>query len=71
MTEAQLDITSSVNDVIQLHPASIPVLNVFGVDACCGGAASLDDAARSAGADPAALLEALQRTIDITEAAAP
>lgn len=52
--------------MIKLHPASIPVFNVFGVDACCGGAASLEDAARSVGADPESLLEALQRAIGDT-----
>ncbi len=66
MTETHLDIGSSVNDVIKLHPDSIAVFNVFGVDACCGGAASLEDAARSVGADPAALMEALQRAIGDT-----
>ncbi len=63
MKEMRLDMRSKVNDVIKLHPASIPVFNVLGVDACCGGAASLEDAARVAGADPEVLMDALERAI--------
>lgn len=51
--------TSVVNDVIQSHPATTNVFNEFGIDACCGGAVSIHDAALRDGADPAALLNAL------------
>ncbi|HEY8310765.1 MAG TPA: DUF542 domain-containing protein [Gemmatimonadaceae bacterium] len=55
---------SIVNDVIQSHPASTVAFNEFGIDACCGGAVSVHDAALRDGADPAALLNALHAITD-------
>lgn len=54
---------SVVNDVIQSHPGTTNVFNEFGIDACCGGAVSIHDAALRDGADPAALLSALNAVI--------
>ena len=54
-----ISVASVVNDVIQTHPATTTVFNQFGIDACCGGAASIQDAAVRDGADPVALLSAL------------
>jgi len=54
---------SVVNDVIQSHPGTTNVFNEFGIDACCGGAVSIHDAAQRDGADPAALLSALNAVI--------
>lgn len=53
---------STVNDVLLRHPATVAVFNAFGVDACCGGAASLADAARDAGISLDALLDALRHS---------
>ena len=54
-----ITLTSIVNGVIQSHPATTNVFNEFGIDACCGGAVSIGDAALRDGADPATLLNAL------------
>lgn len=54
---------SVVNDVIQSHPDTTNVFNEFGIDACCGGAVSVQDAAVRDGADPAALLNALNAVV--------
>ena len=54
---------SIVNDVLQSHPATTSVFNEFGIDACCGGAVSIHDAALRDGADPAVLLDALNAVI--------
>jgi regulator of cell morphogenesis and NO signaling len=54
---------SVVNDVIQSHPDTTNVFNEFGIDACCGGAVSVQDAAVRDGADPAALLNALNSVV--------
>ena len=54
---------SVVNDVIQSHPDTTNVFNDFGIDACCGGAVSVQDAAVRDGADPAALLNALNAVV--------
>lgn len=53
---------STVNDVLLRHPATVAVFNAFGVDACCGGAASLAEAARDAGISLDALLDALRHS---------
>ena len=49
----------TVNDVIRTHPETVGVFNRFGIDACCGGAASIVDAAIRDGADPRELVAAL------------
>lgn len=54
---------SVVNDVIQSHPATTNVFNEFGIDACCGGAVSIRDAALRDGVDSAVLLDALNGAI--------
>ena len=53
----------TVNDVLQRFPETVSVFNSFGIDACCGGAASLEEAARRDGADLGALLDALESAL--------
>ncbi len=48
-----------VNEAISRDPRSIAVFNRFGIDACCGGGASIADAAARDDADVAVLLAAL------------
>ena len=62
-TSCAPSLDTTVNDVLHCHPATMRVFNAFGVDACCGGAASLADAAGDAGIEPVALLEALESVI--------
>ena len=52
------DIT--VNEAIRRFPATVAVFNAFGIDACCGGAAMLAEAAVRDGADPVELLKAVR-----------
>jgi regulator of cell morphogenesis and NO signaling len=59
----------TVNEAIRRFPATVAVFNEFGIDACCGGAAPLAEAAERDGADPDALLDALRAvTVEETEA---
>lgn len=60
-TQSELEIGAErmVNEVIRTHPATVEVFNRFGIDACCGGAAPIREAAVRDGADPDALLVAL------------
>ena len=59
MSLPPLDPALTVNDIIARYPSTVAVFNAFGIDACCGGAATLDDAARRDGADPEALRAAV------------
>lgn len=52
-----------VNEVIRRYPATVAEFNRFGIDACCGGAAPIHDAAVRDGADPEALLQALNTAV--------
>ena len=55
--------TSVVNETLRLYPATTAVFNQFGIDACCGGAASISEAATRDGADPQLLLDALNASV--------
>jgi iron-sulfur cluster repair protein YtfE (RIC family) len=55
-----IDADLTVNEAIRRYPATVAVFNDFGIDACCGGAAMLAEAAVRDGADPVALLEAVR-----------
>ncbi|MEO7986556.1 MAG: DUF542 domain-containing protein [Gemmatimonadales bacterium] len=50
-TDNKLDLTATVHDLIQRHPATLAVFQRYGVDTCCGSAVSLKDAARRDGLD--------------------
>lgn len=43
-----VDVRWSVNDTLLRYPRSAAVFDAFGVDSCCGGGASLDQAAHAA-----------------------
>lgn len=58
-TQSAIAETATVNEIIRRHPATVGVFNDFGIDACCGGAATLRDAAARDGADLQPLLDAL------------
>jgi regulator of cell morphogenesis and NO signaling len=61
MTEEKQKIVKSltVNDCIRLHPSTIGVFTKFNIDSCCGGAVSIEEAARRDGADLEALMKEL------------
>ena len=64
---SRVDEAHSVNELLRDHPATAAVFNAFGIDACCGGARSLRDAAADDGADLATLLHELATAIDARE----
>ena len=55
-----IDAGATVNETIQRFPATVAVFKQFGIDACCGGALQVRDAAQRHGLDPDALLTALE-----------
>lgn len=64
MTEGMISPEMTVNEVIRLYPTTVAVFNAFGVDACCGGAASLEEAAERDGVDVSELLAALREAAE-------
>jgi len=54
---------TTVNELIRVFPATVAVFNAFGIDACCGGSVPVRDAAVRDGADPDALVLALEEVI--------
>lgn len=61
MTNPQaIDADLTVNEAIRRYPATVAVFNDFGIDACCGGAAPLAEAAVRDGADLQELLRSLR-----------
>ena len=56
----RLDPGAAVDAILREYPATIAVFNRFGVDACCGGARTLREAAGDAGADCCTLRAALE-----------
>ena len=49
----------TVGDIVAADFRTAQVFEQFGIDFCCGGRRSFDDACRAAAADPAAVLKAL------------
>ncbi len=50
-----------VNDCIKLYPRTIGVFTEFKIDSCCGGAVSIEAAAKRDGADLEEILKALEK----------
>lgn len=62
-TPIQLDCKVSVNDTITRFPATGAVFNSHGIDTCCGGSISVEQAAQDASLDPNALCAELERAV--------
>ena len=58
---AEIDAGWTVNDVVRAFPSAVAVLSQFGIDACCGGPRTLDEAARRHGIPLEALVAALRQ----------
>lgn len=63
MKDAGAVMQMSVNEAIRRFPATVEVFNRYGIDACCGGAAPVAEAAVRDGADAAAVQADLLRVI--------
>ena len=53
----------TVNEAIRRYPATVEIFNRYGIDACCGGASPVAEAAVRDGADSAALQNELLQAI--------
>lgn len=61
MAAHQFTSATTVDDVVHADPALSRVLNAHGIDTCCGGSATLAEAAHVRGIDLSELLTALNR----------
>ena len=52
-----------VGDVLQLHPAALPLLHASGVDTCCGSSLTLAEAAPRTGRTADELCRDLTRAV--------
>ena len=59
-TQIQLDCTMTVHELVKRHPATQAVFQRYGVDTCCGGAVSVEAAARRDGIDAVRLCTELR-----------
>jgi iron-sulfur cluster repair protein YtfE (RIC family) len=55
----KIDSKISVNEIIKRYPNTLPVLNVYGIDTCCGGEASIAVAAANANVSLETIVAAL------------
>lgn len=65
ITHSAVDPTATVNEIIVKYPAAVSVFNEFGIDACCGGDAALDEAAQRDGANLQKLIAALDTIMSL------
>jgi iron-sulfur cluster repair protein YtfE (RIC family) len=53
----------TVNETIRRYPATVEIFNRYGIDACCGGAATVAAAAHRDGADVDSLVAELRYVV--------
>ncbi len=61
---SQLDPAQTINEIVARHPETIAVFNRFGMDTCCGGGASVEEAACRDGLDVGQILSALREATE-------
>ncbi len=63
MEEIKISKHMTVNDAIKNYPSTIAVFSRFNIDSCCGGASSIEEAAKRDGADADELMQVLEETV--------
>jgi iron-sulfur cluster repair protein YtfE (RIC family) len=60
--ESGMEPTASwtINEVLRADPRAARVLNLLGIDICCGGSLSLAEASRAVGESPESVLAAIR-----------
>jgi regulator of cell morphogenesis and NO signaling len=56
--------TDTINTIVAHYPQTLPVLQSFGLDACCGGALELRVAAAHHNLDVEQVLNALRQAVE-------
>lgn len=57
--------TWSLNDLLYRYPETAPILARYGIDMCCGGFDTLEEAARRAGAATADLMREIRQVVEV------
>jgi len=60
----QLDRTMTVNQIVANYPETMSVFNGFGIDTCCGGGVSVEEAARRDSLDVEVVMAALWKAVE-------
>ena len=60
-SSSSLSASCTVDAVLARYPSSVHVLNAYGVDTCCGGAATIAEAATHIRVEPSELLASIER----------
>lgn len=60
--------TQTIREIVQQHPATVPVFEALGIDYCCGGGKSLKDACQSRHILPELVLSGLEQALAKTPA---
>lgn len=63
MRDLEIPQGMTVNDAIRMYPRTVELFNTFGIDACCGGAVPIAEAAARDGADVEELMRRLLRIV--------
>ena len=60
MSDATITVNTIVNDAVKQYPQTLHVFKSVGIDACCGGALPIGEAARRHQVDVDALLKSIE-----------
>lgn len=63
MAKVEISKEMSVNQIIKLYPKSIGVFSKFNIDSCCGGAETLEKAAKNAGVSIDDIIKAINEVV--------
>jgi len=58
-----VETTQTIREIVQQHPAAVPVFEALGIDYCCGGGKSLKDACQSRNILPERVLSDLEQAL--------
>jgi regulator of cell morphogenesis and NO signaling len=63
-TTLTLEPTMTINSIVARNPETIPVFNRLGMDTCCGGGVSVEEAARRDGLALETVMAELRQAIE-------
>lgn len=63
-SKATIRVSDTLNDIVGRYPQTLPLLQRYGLDTCCGGALPLDVAAQHHGLATDEVLAALQAEVE-------